>query len=337
MAEYPLISFLVFGYNQESYVREAVAGAFAQTYCPLEIILSDDCSPDRTFEIMREMAAAYHGPHQVVLNRNPANLGISSHVSKVCQLARGGLLVASAADDVSLPERTSTLYEAWLGFGESAHSVFSNAVVMDGDGKALGDWYPTPWAINKTLKDAVASNDIGVLGCSHMFSRQTFEVFGPLHPGSLQEDSAIAFRSLILGKLEYVPAALVRYRRHGLNLWQTRKDPTFHDSQRRRKWLQGEVATIEAKLADLSKAMELGLVKAADGAAFLELIRRSLEEKRLELVFDEVGVVERLRTGTRAVRRKQHSPAKVLGIFVDSFHNHLLSKWWRSVAKRMRA
>jgi len=41
--ERPLLTFALFGYNQEQYIREAVEGAFAQTYSPLEIILSDDC------------------------------------------------------------------------------------------------------------------------------------------------------------------------------------------------------------------------------------------------------------------------------------------------------
>ena len=56
--ERPLVSALVLGYNQESIIRKAVEGAFAQTYIPLEIVLSDDCSTDRTFDIMREMAAS---------------------------------------------------------------------------------------------------------------------------------------------------------------------------------------------------------------------------------------------------------------------------------------
>ena len=72
----PLITFALFAYNQEAYVREAIEGAFAQTYEPLEIILSDDCSTDRTFEIMQEMAAAYRGPHRVRVNLNPVNLGV---------------------------------------------------------------------------------------------------------------------------------------------------------------------------------------------------------------------------------------------------------------------
>ena len=62
-------------------MRAAIEGAFAQTYQPLEILLSDDCSPDGTYRVMQEMAAAYAGPHRVILNRNPKNLGITRRTS----------------------------------------------------------------------------------------------------------------------------------------------------------------------------------------------------------------------------------------------------------------
>ena len=55
-ADRPVLTFAVVSCNQEQFVREAVEAALAQTYSPLEIILSDDCSDDRSFEIMQEMA-----------------------------------------------------------------------------------------------------------------------------------------------------------------------------------------------------------------------------------------------------------------------------------------
>jgi glycosyltransferase involved in cell wall biosynthesis len=68
-ADPPLVTFALFAYNHEKYIREADEGAFAQTYENLETILLDDCSTDRTIEIMREMAAQVNGPHNVILNR----------------------------------------------------------------------------------------------------------------------------------------------------------------------------------------------------------------------------------------------------------------------------
>src|SRR5215210_7890630 len=99
----PLVTFMIFAYNQEQFIREAVRGALAQTYAPLELIFSDDCSHDRTFEIIEEEVANYDGPHKIVLNRNKENLGTGGHVNRVMELAKGELIVAAAGDDISLP------------------------------------------------------------------------------------------------------------------------------------------------------------------------------------------------------------------------------------------
>ena len=90
-------------YRQEAHVAAAIAGAFAQTWPPLEILLSDDASPDGTYRVMQAMAAAYAGPHRVVLNRNEQNLGLIGHLNRVMALASGDFVVQNAGDDVSAP------------------------------------------------------------------------------------------------------------------------------------------------------------------------------------------------------------------------------------------
>src|SRR5207248_10197804 len=102
----PLITFAVASFNQKDYIREAIESAFAQSYSPLDIIISDDCSKDETFAIAQSMAAAYKGPHSVRLNRNPSTLGIGAHTNRLMELCRGELIVVAAGDDVSLPNRT---------------------------------------------------------------------------------------------------------------------------------------------------------------------------------------------------------------------------------------
>ena len=76
--ERPLVSFLLFSYKQEAFIEAAMRAALAQTYEPLEIIVSDDCSPDGTFDIIKQIAAEYKGPHHLRINRNEKNRGMSS-------------------------------------------------------------------------------------------------------------------------------------------------------------------------------------------------------------------------------------------------------------------
>ena len=108
-SERPLVTFALFAYNQEQYMREAIEGAFAQTYQPLEIILSDDCSTDQTFQIMQEMAAAYEGPHRVRTRRSSTNQGFAAHLNAVIAKSNGQIISLAAGDDIALQDRTLSL------------------------------------------------------------------------------------------------------------------------------------------------------------------------------------------------------------------------------------
>ncbi|WP_306120534.1 MULTISPECIES: glycosyltransferase [unclassified Roseitalea] len=133
----PLVTFALFAYNQEQYIREAVEGAFAQTYEPLEIILSDDCSTDQTFEIMKELAAAYKGPHEVQVRRNEYNQGTLAHILTAAHLARGEFMLVASGDDISLSERTKTMAQAMLMAPPDVVVASADDIVFDDFGNTF--------------------------------------------------------------------------------------------------------------------------------------------------------------------------------------------------------
>lgn len=216
--ERPLITFALIAYNQERFIREAVEGALAQSYDPLEILLSDDCSPDGTFEIMKEMVTAYSGPHKIVLTRNDENLGIGAHINRIMTLSHGELIVIAAGDDISLPHRTSEIHQAWLDSDKKAFSLHSQHESIDEEGNTiarLGKKYlPTEQQLlffSKTLASRVC-------GATHAWHRKVFDTFGPL-PLITLEDIAIPPRSMLLGSVVYIKKPLVKYRTHANNIW----------------------------------------------------------------------------------------------------------------------
>ncbi len=94
----PLISCIVPVFNGERYLREALDSIFAQTYRPLEILVADDGSTDRTPYI----AAAFGNRLRYLRqdNQGPAaarNLGIRA--------ATGEFIAFLDADDVWHPEK----------------------------------------------------------------------------------------------------------------------------------------------------------------------------------------------------------------------------------------
>lgn len=216
MSRRPLVSFAVLAYRQERFIRAAIEGAFAQTHEPLEIILSDDCSPDRTHQIMQEMAAAYKGPHRVVLNRNPVNLGLVPHLDRVMEIARGDLIVVNAGDDVSLPERTSTLVERWQA-GDGVRLVHSAAERIGPDGAAMGIRRPPAFMRGAPDPLEIVRRKGFVIGATAAWDKSLFADFGPLGADLSTEDTILPIRAALTGEIGYVDRALVRWRDGGVS------------------------------------------------------------------------------------------------------------------------
>lgn len=222
------MTFALMAYNQQCYIAQAVEAAFKQTYSPLEIILSDDGSEDDTFGIMNKLAKMYRGPHRVVLNRNPINIGISGHVNRLVEMARGKLLILAGGDDISLPDRTSLVTQVWEASGRRASSIHSRWIGIDKYGALTGyekrnrDIWPADhitW--QRQLADPVsyvAHALPKITGATHAFSKHLYDIFGPL-PENIYEDQAIAFRSVLVGEIFFINRPLVMYRRHGANTW----------------------------------------------------------------------------------------------------------------------
>ena len=188
----PLVTFALFAYNQENYIREAVEGAFAQTYEPLEIILSDDCSTDQTFEIMKEMAAAYHGPHHVILNRNPTNLNIGAHVVRVFDMSSGEIIIAAAGDDISAADRTRVIVDAAtsnpqaMAFCSAYRILPSGRVVQANPATSIND---------------LLSRRKWLVGATAAYRRVLHEHFDKMLPNVRNEDEVYALRALLLGQI----------------------------------------------------------------------------------------------------------------------------------------
>lgn len=214
MSEHPLVSFVVLAYRQERFIREAVRSALEQTYEPMEILLSDDCSPDHTFEIMQEEAEAYRGPHRVVLNRNTANIGLAAHMNRGFELTSGDFVVVQAGDDISMPQRTAELTRAWLGSEPRADLICSHHMEIDVEGVPNG----------KVVRDVVYPGHLGesirvgsciALGATAAYSRKLYKKFGPLDTRVLMEDWIFPFRALLETRILVVDRPLLKYRVHG--------------------------------------------------------------------------------------------------------------------------
>jgi glycosyltransferase involved in cell wall biosynthesis len=262
------LSLVVMAYRQEAFIADTIAAAYAQDYPDLEIVLTDDCSPDGTFQIMERMAAAYTGPHRLVLNRNPQNLGLIGHVNRLFDLATSDWLIYNAGDDLSEPHRTRRIAETIAR--DDPRYIHSDVTDLHADGR--------PYAEQRTrtrhaelaamsLPELARAMSHGI-GATAAWHRDLFHRFGPITETGLYEDRVMLFRARLIGTAGYVDDRLVRYRR-GIGLSVRHKsEPEKH--------LRVDLATLHQRRRDC-------LAVAPERTDILKAIDKKLAKREREL------------------------------------------------------
>jgi glycosyltransferase involved in cell wall biosynthesis len=216
-SENPLVTFTLMSYNHQRYIREALAGALAQDYSPLEILISDDCSTDETFEIIQEMVTAYRGPHQIKVNRNSENLGIGRHVRRIFELASGEILVLAGGDDISKPDRTRKIVNAFRS-NPRAMAVLSNHSSIGDTGRLLeesaGRFSDYKMYLVSEINLALVCSDGGGFGkgAAYAYRKEVALWPEPFPDDVISEDRLLPLRALCLGEIPYLSDILLDYR-----------------------------------------------------------------------------------------------------------------------------
>jgi glycosyltransferase involved in cell wall biosynthesis len=94
----PLVTITIPTYNRSWGLRDALKSAFAQTYRPLEVIVSDDASPDDTQDVVREFTAP-----ELIYHRQPQNVGMVPNWGYGVFAATGKYIVVLSDDDLLSP------------------------------------------------------------------------------------------------------------------------------------------------------------------------------------------------------------------------------------------
>jgi GT2 family glycosyltransferase len=281
----PLVSIILIAYNQEKQIADAVRSALAQTYQPLEILISDDASRDGTFAAIEAALANYSGPHRVIARRNETNQGISAHLSQVAQMAQGELLFVAAGDDMSVPNRCERVVDFWLARDRRPDLIAADLADMDEAGNVHERVSPTELDTYRSFDDWLAGRP-WLIGAAHTWTRRLFERFGPMLPGTAAEDQIMVLRAILSGGAVSLREPLVRYRRGGLSRKRRYNsvDELIARMRQSNRYGLGE-------LAQLQRDAEIGGVGERMRAAMAPKLAR---EQFIHAMFEAGGLGERV-------------------------------------------
>ncbi|MDP6435906.1 MAG: glycosyltransferase [Gammaproteobacteria bacterium] len=123
------ISVVIPAYNAEAFVVEAVESAFAQTVAPLEVIVVNDGSTDRTEELLRGF-----GDRITLISQQ--NSGVARARNAGLEVAVGEYVAFLDSDDAWLPDKTAKQLDVMQSYPDMA-ALGSDCIEVDPDGQVI--------------------------------------------------------------------------------------------------------------------------------------------------------------------------------------------------------
>ncbi len=122
----PQVSILIPVYNREDFIAECIQSALDQTFADLEIVIYDNASTDKTWDICKDFA---NRDSRVRIFRNEANIGPVRNWLKCVSEARGKYIKILFSDDLLFPH----FLEHTLPYLEDEEIAFVSTAVLNGE------------------------------------------------------------------------------------------------------------------------------------------------------------------------------------------------------------
>lgn len=139
-AAHPRVSVLIPLYNREKVVAETIRSVLRQTFADFELLICDDCSTDRSVEVVE----SFTDP-RIRLIRNEVNMGSSETRNRLMDEARGEYCAILDSDDIAFDYRLKVQVE-FLDSHPEIDACSGPIAIMDGEGGETGRvWYKKPY------------------------------------------------------------------------------------------------------------------------------------------------------------------------------------------------
>lgn len=208
----PLVSICTITYNHEKYITEALDSFLMQeTDFPFEIVIDDDCSPDRTADIIQEYKKRY--PNIINAQLKDENIGMFPNFAENLHRAKGKYLALCEGDDYwTDPEKLQIQIELMQGNPECYLCFHQAGEVIDGE--LTGKNWGYQGNKNKIFTDMEMFRNIGGIFCptaSMVLRRDALvPIFENIVPAG---DNFLQYLGSINGGALYIAKKMSIYRR----------------------------------------------------------------------------------------------------------------------------
>tara|TARA_R110000744_G_scaffold64786_3_gene133216 strand:- start:92 stop:844 length:753 start_codon:yes stop_codon:yes gene_type:complete len=199
------VSIISASFNDADHILATYRSIQAQTFTGWEWIVTDDCSSDNTYELIKNISDS---DLRVKVSRNSSNLGAAMSRNRSISRSSGAFIAFIDSDDLWHPEKL----EKQLAFmGEDISFAFTAYNLIDKTGNSLGKTVDSNQSGPFSYEDMLRKK--ATLGCSTVILRS--KAFPKLKMPMLRtgQDYATWLSLLRNGELAYIlPDILTSYR-----------------------------------------------------------------------------------------------------------------------------
>lgn len=209
-------------YNGAHFVEEQISSIFNQTIRPSRLLVRDDCSTDKTLEILYSLKEIYHS--WLCIMPSNKNIGCSSSIDLLLSRTSAPYIALSDQDDFWLENKLELCFEE-IQCVERDYG-FDTPILIHTDLK-LVDAYLRDLHINYSSRQLLRPSmnlpsqiciTNTVTGCTILMNRPLLEKSLPIPSQALVHDWWIALVASVFGKIRYISSSPILYRQHSSNL-----------------------------------------------------------------------------------------------------------------------
>ncbi|WP_223694597.1 glycosyltransferase family 2 protein [Leifsonia poae] len=222
------ISVALCTYNGERFIEDQLTSVLEQSRAPVEVVVSDDGSSDRTVERVRAVSARFLASHPlssttVTVLENAAPLGVTANFAQAVAATTGELIALCDQDDVWAPGRLERLHAEFARRPELT-LLNTDARLVDEQGAPFGSGLFHALAISEEEKGLIRTGDAFaaflrrnlVTGATTIFRRDLLADAAPF-PSSWVHDEWLALVAATVGRVDFLDDKTIDYRQHGAN------------------------------------------------------------------------------------------------------------------------
>lgn len=212
-----LVSVICITYLHEKYIAQAIESMVQQkTNFNYEILISDDCSPDQTEEIIKKYEKKYPGKIYYIKRNN--NLGTRKNVDDLIRRARGKYIAFNEGDDYWIDANKLQLQVDYLEKTPSCSLCFHQVQVVDEKDPGTIAFFP-----GKQLKSIFTTEDFiqrnYIQTNSLVFRKNNLGVSELNDERIMPGDWYRHTLNSISGDAHLLPLVMSVYRKHSGGIW----------------------------------------------------------------------------------------------------------------------